>query len=83
MSQPPSPKALISYAHEDASHAALARDLADQLRRDGVECALDQYDDAPQQAWPAWIADKIFDDERFILAGISDLPSPNRPMLHP
>ena len=67
MSKPSSPKALISYAHEDASHASLVRALADQLRGDGVECALDQYDDAPQEGWPSWIADKILDDERFVL----------------
>ena len=67
MSQPSSPKVLISYAHEDVSHASLVRVLADQLRRDGVECALDQYDDAPQEGWPSWIADKILDDERFVL----------------
>ena len=68
MSQPPSLKALISYAREDAAHASLVRDLADQLGRDGVDCALDQYDDAPPQGWPLWMADKIFDGKRFVLA---------------
>ena len=67
MSQSSSAKAVISYAHEDAPHASLVRDLADQLGRDGVECALDQYDDAPEEGWPSWIADKILDDKRFIL----------------
>ncbi len=67
MSEPLSPKALISYAHEDASHDSLVRTLADQLRHDGVECDLDQYHDVPQQGWPSWIADKIFDDKRFVL----------------
>ena len=32
-----------------------------------MECDLDQYHGAPKQGWPSWIADKIFDDERFIL----------------
>ena len=32
-----------------------------------MKCDLDQYDDAPQQGWPSWIADKIFDDDRFVL----------------
>ena len=67
MSQPSSPKALLSYAHENAPHSSAVRALADQLGRDGVACALDQYDDAPQDGWPSWIADKILDDERFVL----------------
>ena len=60
-------KALISYAHEDAQHDSLVRDLADQLRCDHVECELDQYHSAPRQGWPAWMADKIFDDDCFVL----------------
>ena len=67
MPQPLPPKALISYAHEDAKHDSLLKDLADQLCRDRVECDLDQYHDAPQQGWPSWMADTIFDDERFVL----------------
>ena len=68
MSRPLLPTAVISYAHgDDPAHYALVRALADQLLRDGVKCALDQYDNAPQQGWPSWIADKIFDDQRFIL----------------
>ena len=67
MPQPLPPKALISYAHEDAKHDSLVKGLADQLWRDGVKCDLDQYHDAPQQGWPSWMADNIFDAERFIL----------------
>ena len=67
MPQPPPPKALISYAHEDAKQDSLVRALADQLRHDRVECDLDQYHDAPQQGWPSWMASNIFDDDRFIL----------------
>ena len=61
------PKTLISYAHEGASHDSRVLALADQLTRDGVQCDLDQYEEAPRQGWPSWIASKIFDDERFIL----------------
>ena len=67
MSQPLSPKTLISYAHEGASPDSRVQDLADQLTRDGVKCAFDQYEEAPKQGWPSWIAGKIFDDDRFIL----------------
>ena len=61
------PTAVISYAHEGASHDSRVRELADQLTRDGVQCDLDQYEETPQQGWPSWIADKIFDSTRFIL----------------
>ena len=67
MPQPSSPKALISYAHESASHRSRVRALADRLLADGVRCALDQYEDAPPHGWPSWISDKILDDERFVL----------------
>ena len=58
---------MISYAHENPPHQSLVRTLADRLLADGVQCALDQYDDAPQQGWPSWIANKILDNERFVL----------------
>ena len=67
MPQPLPPKALISYAHEDTKHDSLVRALADQLRRDRVECELDQYHDAPEQGWPSWMAHHIFDHERSVL----------------
>ncbi len=67
MPEPIPPKTLISYAHEGASHDSGVRGLADQLTRDGVQCDLDQYDEAPQQGWPSWIAERIFDSTRFIL----------------
>ena len=43
------------------------RQLADQLRRDGVECELDQYYDSPAAGWPGWMSGQIFDSDRFIL----------------
>ena len=67
MPQPLPPKALISYAHEDAKHDSLVKALADQLWRDRVECELDQYHDSLEQGWPSWMAHNIFDDERFVL----------------
>ena len=67
MSQPLSPRAIISYANEDTPHTSLVKTLADQLRHDGVSCELDQYVDAPEEGWPSWIADRIFDDGRFVL----------------
>jgi tetratricopeptide (TPR) repeat protein len=60
-------RALVSYAHENASLDRRVRDLADRLRRDSVVCELDQYHDAPAEGWPGWMSGQVFDDGRFIL----------------
>ena len=54
--QPPRAQAIISYAHESDEHVRRVRELADRLRHDGVECALDQYLVAPDAGWPNWIS---------------------------
>ncbi len=57
----------MSYAHEDAASDRRVRDLADRLRRDGVGCELDQYQDAPAEGWPAWMSSNVFAEGRYIL----------------
>lgn len=42
-------KVFISYSHDSPDHAERVRALADRLRADGLDCALDQYETAPPQ----------------------------------
>ncbi|MCP4676051.1 MAG: TIR domain-containing protein [Deltaproteobacteria bacterium] len=45
----------ISYSHDSDEHANRVRELADRLRGDGIDCALDQYVTAPPEGWPRWM----------------------------
>lgn len=49
----------ISYSHDSASHKLRVRELADRLRQDGIDCHLDQYEEAPPEGWPAWMKNQI------------------------
>jgi len=54
-------KLFISYSHDSPAHAALVKDLADQLKGDGFQVTFDQdLDDAPPAAgWATWMASSI------------------------
>jgi hypothetical protein len=67
-----SPRALISYAHGSDTRDRKIRDLADCLRRDGVECDLDQYHESPEHGWPTWMSAAIADARRTIVVVASD-----------
>jgi len=52
-------RAAISYAHGRYDDRILA--LADRLNREGVDCELDLYDQAPPQGWPQWMLDTLME----------------------
>src|SRR5215470_19573224 len=55
-----SPKrVLISYSHESEEHRTRIRRLADQLRADGIDAMIDQYDPHPPEGWPMWMERQI------------------------
>ena len=37
------PRVFLSYSHDSAKHAARVLDLANTLRRDGIDAILDRY----------------------------------------
>ena len=53
------PRVLISYSHDSDLHAAQVRKLAEQLRRDGIDCRIDQYVTNPSQGWPLWMDEEV------------------------
>ena len=61
------PKVFISYSHDSPEHAQRVLELAERLRKDGVDAQLDQYvGGAPPEGWPRWILDRL-DWAEFVL----------------
>lgn len=52
---PHPPRVFLSYSHDSAAHGELVLALADQLRADGIDALVDQYEVAPPQGWPRWM----------------------------
>jgi hypothetical protein len=55
------PRVFISYSHDSPEHKNKVLNLSDQLRRDGIDCRLDQYEQAPPEGWPRWTEKEIRD----------------------
>jgi len=52
-------KVFISYSHDSAEHTQLVLQLANTLRRNGVDVELDQYHVRPPQGWPRWCEEQL------------------------
>ena len=46
------PTVFISYSHDSPEHVDRVLAFANQLRRDGIDCTLDQYKESPPEGWP-------------------------------
>jgi len=51
----------ISYSHDNLEHAKRVLDLSNNLRAEGIDCVLDQYEESPPAGWPRWMDKKIRD----------------------
>lgn len=62
------PRVFISYSHDSEAHARRVLELANGLREDGVDVALDQYvQDSPDiKGWDLWAEEQI-DRADFVL----------------
>jgi hypothetical protein len=49
------PKVFISYSHESKEHQDRVLKLSNDLRAEGIDCLLDQYQDSPPEGWPKWM----------------------------
>jgi tetratricopeptide (TPR) repeat protein len=64
---PPSPtRVFISYSHDSSEHMNAVLDLANRLRKEGVDCWIDQYVRSPSEGWPKWCDDQI-ETAKFVL----------------
>jgi hypothetical protein len=60
------PTAFISYSSDDDTHKAWVRELATQLRADGVDVKLDQWETAPGDQLPAFM-ERAIRENNYIL----------------
>ncbi len=58
---PDHPRVFISYAHdaEEPEHRERVLQLANRLRRGGVDARLDLYEPSPAEGWPKWRKDQL------------------------
>ncbi|HMT92491.1 SEFIR domain-containing protein [uncultured Thiothrix sp.] len=53
-------KVFISYSHDSDAHRAFVRDLSDRLRREGLDCQIDQYINGfPPEGWQRWMENQL------------------------
>ncbi|MDT4328924.1 SAV_2336 N-terminal domain-related protein [Methylomonas sp. MV1] len=53
---PVTPKVFISYSHDSPEHKAEVLALANRLRKEGIDCEIDQYiNGAPKEGWIRWL----------------------------
>ena len=56
----PTVSVFISYSHDSDTHRAFVRNLANDLRRDGLDCRIDQYvNGSPPEGWQRWMENQI------------------------
>jgi formylglycine-generating enzyme required for sulfatase activity len=59
-------KVFISYSHDSDEHKQQVLELANSLRRDGIDCILDLYVQAPPEGWQRWMQHQL-EQSRFVL----------------
>jgi len=52
-------KVFISYIHDSQEHMDRVLALSNRLRREGVDCRIDQYKESPEEGWPQWCARQV------------------------
>ena len=53
-------KVFISYSHDSQPHRDYVRGIADRLRKDGLDCVIDQYINGfPPEGWLRWMEDQV------------------------
>ena len=60
-------KIFISYSHDSQPHCDFVRGIADRLRKDGLDCMIDQHiNGTPPEGWLRWM-EKQIDAADFVL----------------
>lgn len=56
---PARPRVFVSYSHDNPEHCDRVLDLAQQLRRDGIDAELDQFHQEELKHWPRWCEEQM------------------------
>ena len=61
------PMVFISYSHDSDEHKKAVLRLAQNLRKDGVDCRIDQFlHRGPKEGWPRWMRKQV-EESDFVL----------------
>jgi tetratricopeptide (TPR) repeat protein len=63
------PKVFISYSHDSTEHEQRVLNLANRLRKDVIEAAIDQYETSPREGWPVWMDRQIRESDFVLVVG--------------
>jgi hypothetical protein len=66
------PRIFVSYSHDSDEHKGRVLRLAERLRKDGLDCHIDQYEVSPKRGWPQWMHQQI-EEATFVLVVCSEL----------
>jgi len=61
------PKVFISYSHDSAAHMDRVLQIANRLRREGIDAILDQYEQVPREGWTIWTEKQIRDSDYVLM----------------
>lgn len=59
-------RVFISYSHDSPPHMDRVLELSDRLRAEGIDCQIDQYEQAPPEGWPLWCQRQV-EESKFVL----------------
>lgn len=60
------PSVFISYSHDSPEHENRVLAFSNQLRAEGIDANIDQYETAPSEGWQLWM-EKQIRDSQFVL----------------
>ncbi len=66
------PDVFISYSQDSQEHKERVLDLSDRLRRDGIDCNIDQYETSPPEGWPKWM-DRQIEKSEFVIVVCTEI----------
>lgn len=64
-------RVIISYSHDTPEHSQRVLQLAQQLRNDGIDCRIDQFETKPNEGWPLWMKRQV-EQADFVLIVFSE-----------
>ncbi len=65
-------KVFISHSHDSDDHSAKVLELSEKLRKEGIDCDIDQdLVGPPEEGWPTWMEDKI-EEADFVLLSFTE-----------
>ncbi|RCJ22223.1 hypothetical protein A6770_29995 [Nostoc minutum NIES-26] len=65
------PKVFISYSWDSLKHKKSVKDLADSLRKHGIDCEIDLHEQSPSDGWPRWMQNQV-KKAKFVLIVCTD-----------